>query len=65
MADSAQDRLVDDTGMGRFFSPENIDRYRVLASGVAGKVERDRVFEALAQEMRAFRRACHEWPIIG
>ena len=42
-------------GMGRFFSPTNLDRYRKLASGVIGESEQHRIFEDLAEEMDAFR----------
>ena len=43
-------------GMGRFFSPINLDRYRRLASGVLDEAERYQVLEDLAGEMNAFRR---------
>ena len=43
-------------GMGRFFSPANLDRYRRLASGVLDEAERHQVLEDLAGEMNAFRR---------
>jgi hypothetical protein len=43
-------------GMGRFFSPINLDRYRRLASGVLDEAERHQVLEDLAGEMNAFKR---------
>ena len=49
-------------GMGRFFSPTNLDRYRRLASGVLDEAERHQVLEDLAGEMNAFRR---EAGIVG
>ncbi len=47
------------TGMDRFFSPLNLDRYRKLASGAVGDSERHQLLEDLNEEMNAFRReAC-------
>jgi hypothetical protein len=43
-------------GMGRFFNLRNLDRYRKLAGGTIDVTERQRVLEALAEEMNAFRR---------
>jgi hypothetical protein len=48
-----------DSGMSRFFSAQNIDRYRQLASGAIGVSAREQVLRALAKEMQAFRRECH------
>jgi hypothetical protein len=48
-----------DSGMGRFFAPQSLDRYRQLASGAMGVSERERVLKALAHEMQTFRRECH------
>jgi hypothetical protein len=44
------------TGMARFFSPANLDRYRRLASEAIGDTERRHVLDVLAMEMKAFRR---------
>ena len=43
------------TGMSRFFSPANLDRYRRLASAALGETERQQVLDVLAKEARAFR----------
>lgn len=56
---SCDDTLEPQIGMGRFFSPKNLDRYRKLASDTVGAAERDRVLKTLAGEMRTFRRECH------
>ena len=44
------------TGMGRFFNPTNVDRYRKLASNTVGIAERHQVLDVLAEEMETFRR---------
>jgi len=44
------------TGLARFFSPANLDRYRRLASEAIGDTERRHVLDVLAMEMKAFRR---------
>ena len=44
------------TGMARFFSPRNLDRYRKLATGAVGDTERRHVLGLLAEEVTAFRR---------
>jgi len=44
------------TGMGRFFSPANLDRYRKLASEAIGDSERQHVLGVLAKEMNSLRR---------
>jgi hypothetical protein len=44
------------SGMSRFFSPINLDRYRQLASGSLGVAEQHGLLRALAEEMKAFRR---------
>jgi hypothetical protein len=44
------------SGMGRFFSSANLDRYRQLASGSLGEADQHRLLQALAEEMKAFRR---------
>jgi hypothetical protein len=44
------------TGMGRFFSPVNLNRYRKLTSKAIDDTERQNVLDALAREMEAFRR---------
>jgi hypothetical protein len=48
------------TGMARFFSPKNLDRYRKLAAGPVDVIERRHVLAMLAEELRAFRRESHE-----
>jgi hypothetical protein len=45
-----------ETGMARFFSPANLDRYRKLDSEAIGDVERQQLFDVLAKEVSAFRR---------
>jgi hypothetical protein len=47
-----------ETGMGRFFSGANLDRYRRLADYETAAAERNRVFKALAGEWNAFTREC-------
>jgi hypothetical protein len=44
------------TGMSRFYSPLNLDRYRKLASGAIDEAEQHQLLEVLAEEMNAFRR---------
>jgi hypothetical protein len=44
------------TGMARFFSKSNRDRYRRLASGTIGQAEQHQLFDDLAEEMDAFKR---------
>ena len=48
------------TGMARFFSPKNLDRYRKLATGAVDDIERWHVLGMLAEELTAFRRESHE-----
>ncbi len=43
-------------GMGRFFSPASLARYRKLASGGICDAELRHLLEDLAEEMNAFRR---------
>jgi hypothetical protein len=50
------------TGMGRFFSPANLDRYRKLASEAIGDTERQHVLDVLAREMKALRREATRTP---
>jgi hypothetical protein len=45
-----------ETGMARFFSSANLDRYRKLAREAISDVERRQVLETLAKEVSAFRR---------
>jgi hypothetical protein len=44
-----------ESGMGRFFSPRNLDRYRQLASGILGDADQHKLLMALSGEMEAFR----------
>jgi len=44
------------SGMARFFSKSNRDRYRTLASGTISRVEQHQLLDDLAQEMDAFKR---------
>jgi hypothetical protein len=55
---NAYDLVAEDgkTGMGRFFSRENLDRYRKLASEGINDSERRHLLDVLAMEMIAFRR---------
>ena len=46
-------------GMGRFFSPSNLGRYRKLASGTTTEIEQLQLLKDLADEMNAFRRESH------
>jgi hypothetical protein len=54
-----------DAGMGRFFSPTNLDRYRRLASGAVDDAERHRIMEDLAKEMNSFRREARMVAVDG
>jgi hypothetical protein len=45
---------VTENGMGRFFSPTNLSRYRKLADDKIDVDDRNRILEALAEEWRAF-----------
>jgi hypothetical protein len=47
------------TGMGRFFSPRNLGRYRKLAGGGLGEEEQRQLLKDLAEEMDEFRRETH------
>ena len=44
------------TGMARFFSRSNRDRYRKLATGTISQAEQHQLLEDLAEEMEAFKR---------
>jgi hypothetical protein len=44
------------SGMARFFSKSNRDRYRKLASGTISRVEQHQLLDDLAQEVDAFKR---------
>jgi hypothetical protein len=54
-----------DAGMGRFFSPANLDRYRKLAGGAVGDTERHQIMEDLAKEMNSFRREARMVAVDG
>jgi hypothetical protein len=47
------------TGLARFFRPENLDRYRKLASDVTDVAQRRTLLEALAKELKSFRREAY------
>ena len=47
------------SGMGRFFSSTNLDRYRKLVSGAIGEAEKHQLLKDLAEEMNAFRREAY------
>jgi hypothetical protein len=47
------------TGLGRFFRPANLDRFRRLASSDVGPAEQRRLLKALREETEAFRREAH------
>jgi hypothetical protein len=51
---------VAETGMDRFFSLKNLDRYRRLADDEIAAAERSRVLEVLASEWDAFTRECRK-----
>ena len=42
-------------GMARFFSPENLARYRQLAGGPTTPLQRRQIILALAHELEAFK----------
>jgi hypothetical protein len=44
------------SGMERFFSSTNLDRYRKPASGAIAAAEQHKLLKDLAEEMNAFRR---------
>jgi len=44
------------SGMSRFYSSTNLNRYRRLASGAISDAEQRQLLEDLAEEMNAFRR---------
>ena len=44
------------TGMARFFSRSNLDRYRKLASSAISQDEQHQLLDDLAEEMDAFKR---------
>jgi hypothetical protein len=44
------------SGMERFFSPMNLNRYRKLAAGAIDASERFRLLKMLDEELKAFRR---------
>jgi hypothetical protein len=52
-----RDGLKEPTGFGmsRFFSPDNLNRYRTLASRQTGPKQRRQIMAALAGEMAALR----------
>ena len=47
-----------ENGMGRFFSPTNLGRYRRLAGNKIDAIERNRILKLLAEEWGAFARGC-------
>ena len=47
------------SGMERFFSSTNLDRYRKLVSGAIGEAEKLQLLKDLVEEMNAFRREAH------
>lgn len=47
------------SGMGRFFSSTNLNRYRKLVSGAIGEAEKHQLLKDLAEEMNAFRREAY------
>ncbi len=47
-----------ENGMGRFFSPTNLDRYRRLAGDKINATERNRILKLLAEEWGAFTHGC-------
>jgi hypothetical protein len=47
-----------ENGMGRFFSPTNLGRYRSLVDDKNTADERTRVLKVLAEEWGAFMREC-------
>lgn len=47
-----------ENGMGRFFSPTNLGRYRRLAGDKIDAAERNRVLKVLDEEWGAFTREC-------
>ena len=47
-----------ENGIGRFFSPTNLGRYRRLAGDRIDAIERNRILKLLAEEWGAFARGC-------
>ena len=44
------------SGMSRFYTQANLDRFRKLASGAIGEAEQHKLLADLAEEMSAFKR---------
>ena len=53
--DGAPPSSVTQLGMARFFTPENLRRYRALASERLDQDQRRTIIQALGQEMKALR----------
>ncbi len=51
-------RNESENGMGRFFSPTNLGRYRRLAGNKIDAIERNRILKLLAEEWGAFTSGC-------
>jgi hypothetical protein len=47
-----------ETGMGKFFSPTNLGRYRSLVDDKTSAAERSQILTTLAEEWGAFTREC-------
>ena len=47
------------SGMGRFFSSTNLNRYRKLTSGAIAEAEQHQLLKDLAEEVNAFKREAH------
>ena len=52
------------SGMGKFFSPTNLRRYRSLMNDKINAGERVRVLKALAEEWDAFTRECRMVDVV-
>lgn len=55
---------VPETGMARFFSSANLDRFRRLASDGIATAERKRILEVLSKEWNAFVQECRVTRVI-
>jgi hypothetical protein len=55
---NAQSESAPESGMGRFFSPVAVFRYRTLVGHGLNEVDRASILTALAQEWSSFKREC-------
>ena len=60
----ANDARASASGMGKFFSPTNLRRYRSLMNDKIDAGERVRVLKVLAEEWGAFTRECRMASVV-